>query len=313
MSNGILNAAFDAKKQRPRDRLVLLALADRANEEGICWPAVADIRRRTGLCERAVQMAVSSLQKEGHITVESGHTGGRTSRTYRVHPVPDSEPVGPIPEKEARRQRMNAKTPSMTSGPDGMTGATVTPLPVDGCNHDTPPPHAMHPSGAGDALHGRTPCTQTIREQKKESPVNPQRAHTGFSSVTSQKWRKNKGGPAPLADVLAFCRAEGIPESDGETCFYEWEGNGWCAGDDRIRDWQAVLKMRWEKGWLHSQEGGGDSGAGRGSEKKWRAPRPFRNRNGSGGRFLETDSTASLTASGTIKALICKENSSSCG
>lgn len=48
-------------------RLVAIAIADRVNGDGQCWPSIADLSRRTGLGERAVQRALRILEDEGVI------------------------------------------------------------------------------------------------------------------------------------------------------------------------------------------------------------------------------------------------------
>lgn len=55
---------------KPTPKFVLLALANRADEEGICWPSQNDISDSTGLKHRAISYAVSDLQSEGLIVVE---------------------------------------------------------------------------------------------------------------------------------------------------------------------------------------------------------------------------------------------------
>lgn len=49
------------------EKLVLLALADNANDEGNCWPSIATISRKTGKCARAVQAAISALETAGFL------------------------------------------------------------------------------------------------------------------------------------------------------------------------------------------------------------------------------------------------------
>ena len=49
------------------DKLVLLALADNASDEGLCWPSVTTLMRKTCLSRRGVQAAVARLQAEGHL------------------------------------------------------------------------------------------------------------------------------------------------------------------------------------------------------------------------------------------------------
>ena len=49
-------------------RMVAIALADRVNQDGQCWPSVADLSRRTGLSSRMVQKHLRYLEDEGVIT-----------------------------------------------------------------------------------------------------------------------------------------------------------------------------------------------------------------------------------------------------
>jgi len=65
-------------------KLLLIALADLANDEGYCSPSVALLMKRTGLSERAVRSHLKALEEAGHITRQH-HTGMVT--WYMVHPV----------------------------------------------------------------------------------------------------------------------------------------------------------------------------------------------------------------------------------
>src|ERR1700683_4227444 len=43
------------------DKLVLLALADNANDDGVCWPSIKTICKKTCLSERGVQASLQRL------------------------------------------------------------------------------------------------------------------------------------------------------------------------------------------------------------------------------------------------------------
>lgn len=51
----------------PATRMVALALADRVNQDGQCWPTIADIQRRTGLSERWVRYQLRLIEADGWI------------------------------------------------------------------------------------------------------------------------------------------------------------------------------------------------------------------------------------------------------
>lgn len=62
------------------EKMVLLALADNANDEGLCWPAIKTIARKCSRSERAVQYAVKALEALGLLKVDVLH--GKTHRFW---------------------------------------------------------------------------------------------------------------------------------------------------------------------------------------------------------------------------------------
>lgn len=100
MSNAMLTAVFDRSRTRNGARLVMLALADRANESGRAWPSISDLMRRTALSRGAIHAALKQAQRLGELEV-SLFSGPRLCNVYKIKPptrsdsVPhsDSEPV----------------------------------------------------------------------------------------------------------------------------------------------------------------------------------------------------------------------------
>jgi len=72
-----------ADRLRGNDMLLLLALADYANDHGECWPSVRTLAARMGLCERTIYKLISRAVRAGYITVVSGGGKGRSNR-YRL-------------------------------------------------------------------------------------------------------------------------------------------------------------------------------------------------------------------------------------
>lgn len=64
----------------PTGKLVLLALADFADEVGHCWPGMSRLMEMTGLSERAVRTSLRALEAEKAIRTERGDGRGHTSR-----------------------------------------------------------------------------------------------------------------------------------------------------------------------------------------------------------------------------------------
>ena len=57
-----------------------------------------------------------------------------------------------------------------------------------------------------------------------------------------------------LDEAKAFALELGQPASDGEACFYKWEGNGWKNGTSPIKDWKATMRSWKASGYLPSQK-----------------------------------------------------------
>lgn len=89
MSYKILSPAWEAHLPTPQ-KFLLVSLADQANDEGVCWPSIASLTKRTGLQERTVYKHLSELESLGHITRIP--RDGR-STVYRVHPCTTCTPV----------------------------------------------------------------------------------------------------------------------------------------------------------------------------------------------------------------------------
>jgi hypothetical protein len=68
---------------RQTEKLVLLALADNANDEGQCFPAVATLMSRCCMTDRGVQKVIGALVHLGHLTQ---HFRPGKSTVYIVHP-----------------------------------------------------------------------------------------------------------------------------------------------------------------------------------------------------------------------------------
>lgn len=96
------------------EKLVLLALADCANDEGRCWPGVKSLCRKTGKGERSLQGALISLENGGHITRDQ--IAGKGCK-YVIHPnlFLDLAPAKSAPRSYCAPQK-TAQTPAKSAG-----------------------------------------------------------------------------------------------------------------------------------------------------------------------------------------------------
>lgn len=87
MSIKVTNWVWSRSESRNGARLVMLALADRADDQGLAWPSIEDLAERSRLSPRAVQKAIATLVDIGELEVDGG--GGRhRSNRYRIVPKP---------------------------------------------------------------------------------------------------------------------------------------------------------------------------------------------------------------------------------
>jgi hypothetical protein len=69
MSIKAMNAVFEHSEARLGSRLVLLAIADNADDFGVAWPGVKRLALKAKMSERAVQYALEDLRQLGELIV----------------------------------------------------------------------------------------------------------------------------------------------------------------------------------------------------------------------------------------------------
>lgn len=102
------------------EKLVLLALADAANDEGKCWPGMGSLSRKAGLSKRHLLRIIQILERAGHISREI-KVGVGTN--YRIHPKQQLElltgdTVSPV-TKRHQRQMKHSGGDTMSPKPSG--------------------------------------------------------------------------------------------------------------------------------------------------------------------------------------------------
>lgn len=83
MSIRVMNWVWDYSPAKGTELLLLLAIADAANDDGTnAFPSITTLARKTRLDSRTVRRIVRKLTAEGHIEVDE--RGGRESNRYSV-------------------------------------------------------------------------------------------------------------------------------------------------------------------------------------------------------------------------------------
>lgn len=57
-----------------------------------------------------------------------------------------------------------------------------------------------------------------------------------------------------IDELKAFAVELGLPESDGESMFWHWDGNGWKNGPNPVKNWKSGIQKWKSQGWLPSQK-----------------------------------------------------------
>ena len=91
-------------------KFVLISLADNANDDGICWPSIATIAKRTALHRATVMRAIRWLIDEGFLVAESPGNGLRNRYKVIHKPVAQSDRLRSATGSTERLDRSQSAT-----------------------------------------------------------------------------------------------------------------------------------------------------------------------------------------------------------
>src|SRR5215471_3238310 len=83
MNIEVTSVVWKRSRQKSGPLLVLLALADYTNNDGIAWPALSTLARKVRMSKRNTQRCVRALEDAGELKVRRNQ-GRRGSNIYRV-------------------------------------------------------------------------------------------------------------------------------------------------------------------------------------------------------------------------------------
>lgn len=158
----VWDKATDVKRA---DLLVLLSLADWANDDGVCWPSIERLGSRARINRRNTYNALTRLEEAGWISRTSRE--GR-STIYTVH-QPVSEKTHPEPESVA----------------SDIRGGVSVSLATD-VAQDTPTPESAQ-GGVAQDTPGVSQATGGGVAQDTQNPKEPSVEPSSSSGGTSQK------------------------------------------------------------------------------------------------------------------------------
>ena len=159
MSISLMTDVWKLTLQAPR-KMVLLALADNANDEGTdCWPSVGKLVEKCSMSERAVQGHLAALEEDGYI---KRHERLGRSNKFTIH-------VDRIRLEILQKVKASAETPAESAPPakvPDLPPQNLHPYPSNPHDIHTPaesaPPQSLHPTPAESApITTREPSLKT--------------------------------------------------------------------------------------------------------------------------------------------------------
>lgn len=121
MSVRVMTWVFEQSRSKKNARLVLLAIADCANDEGRqAYPSMAKLCQKTGLSERAVTGLVADLERLGELEVKR-NAGPKGCNLYRVVMTPAGsappQDLHPAGSAGVKKPQVKADDPAESAPP----------------------------------------------------------------------------------------------------------------------------------------------------------------------------------------------------
>jgi hypothetical protein len=188
-----MNRVWEASRQSVGALLVLLAIADFADDDGIAYPSIGTLARKARLSPRQVQRVIADLVAASELIVQPG--GGRQgSHLFRVA----------VGREEGKTQvpRQNVTPDNLSPPPRHRRREGVTPASGEGVTPATPEPSYREPSGTVTPLPPSADGPQQQQGDGEERRVEQGTAPAGLAPP---------GPPSPARLLVeALYRALGV-------------------------------------------------------------------------------------------------------
>ncbi|MDI5886149.1 DnaT-like ssDNA-binding domain-containing protein [Cobetia amphilecti] len=148
-------------------RLLLLLMADYANEQGVCWPSVRRLADEMACSMRTVQRAIEALVEQGVMTVVARKTpaGRQTSNFYRLAMGNDQQ------------QPQAADEPSPEELEALMAGSDEEEVPAEPATAPAQAEHPIFANAAQQADNGQPQATAGARQVPMTLDWQPDATH----------------------------------------------------------------------------------------------------------------------------------------
>lgn len=160
-------------------KLLLIVLADYANDEGMAWPSVKTMAEETEKSERSIQLLLRKLEqmrliRKGDQKLVAKYAKGRRPTVYKLFPTAKKSETPMDATVERGETHFTPET-----GCTGETGFTprVQPTSPEGCN-------PLHPTGETHFVSGVKPTSpKPSQEPSQEPSIEPSRESTRASKT----------------------------------------------------------------------------------------------------------------------------------
>ncbi len=239
--------ALNVKTGSPTTKLVLIKLADNANDGGACWPSVALVAKQTELSERAVQQHIRRCEELGLLTLQSrcdkADPRQQTTNLYRLN-IGAGETLPELAD-DTPASTVVSEHPGMFHGAQ------------EGVNVLHPPGERPAPGGV-NVLHppGERPAPRTVIEPKPITPIG------GDVFLTLPL---NTGGEYPITEGLLGQLVPLYPAVDVRQQLRLMRG--WLLTNATRRKTQSGV-LKFVNNWLSKEQNRGGSHGTNGSTRK---------------------------------------------
>lgn len=199
------------------EKLVLLALADNANDAGDCWPSINALATKCSLSRRSVLRTISGLQGGGHLTRRAEK--GKVS-AYRVHPCLLVTSVTQTPVTNSHQCQIDTSDRHDTDPCLLVTSPPLSPPPYNPPPLK-PPSENRHEPPTRARARVRTVKAKAASEEPPPSNLNVEAWHRW------EQYRRETRKPIKPASVLAAQRKLAGYGADQGAVVEQSIANGW--------------------------------------------------------------------------------------
>lgn len=128
MSMEIMTRVWDHSKQKGTPLLLLLAIADNANHNGVAFPGIPYLARKTRMSERQVQRVLQDLDESGELAVVRGAARNNANLYYVLVGTDTAQLTRMLLEIEEIRKENSPSGDKMSPFTPSPSGDKMSPL-----------------------------------------------------------------------------------------------------------------------------------------------------------------------------------------